>query len=171
MKSILTLTLTVLCSLFVQAQVMTPELLWQLKRVSPIGLTDDGQSVLFRVSQYDIASNSRSSNTYIIPVAGGTAKEVDDYSDLYTSSAISPNGKFELMTKEVKMQPVLGSEHYSEMTKSNVYIYDNLNYRHWDKWEDGYFSHLFVKDLKSGEETMTEISIFPFIPVIFSSKT
>ncbi|MEO1054902.1 MAG: S9 family peptidase [Bacteroidota bacterium] len=153
MKSILTLLIAAFCSLAAQAQVMTPELLWQLKRVSPIALSNDGQSVIFRVSQYSIEANARSSKTYTIPITGGAAVEISDYANIHTNPALSPDGNYQLITKEVKTVPVLGSEHYPEMEKSNVYIYDNLNYRHWDKWEDGYFSHLFIKDLKSGSET------------------
>ena len=153
MKFILTFAITIFCSMVAQAQVMSPELLWQLKRVSPVGLSNDGQSVIFRVSQYDIEANSRSSKTYKIPVAGGTAEEIEGYIDIFTNPALSPDGNYMLMTKEVKIKPVLGSEFYPEMEQSNVYIYDNLNYRHWDKWEDGAFGHLFVKNLQNGSET------------------
>lgn len=153
MKPFVTSVLAFFFSIAVQSQVMTPELLWELKRVSPVGITDDGQSVLFNVSQYSIETNTRSSNTYKIAISGGEAIEVGDYSDSYTNPALSPGGAYELTTREVKMKPVLGSEHYPELGKSNVYIYDNLNYRHWDQWEDGSFSHLIIKDLKSGSET------------------
>ena len=136
----------------VQAQVMTPELLWQLKRVSPVGLSDDGKSVIFRVSQYDIEANNRSSKTYKISITGGEATEISDYSGIFTSSALSPDGKYELLTREIKIKPVLGMEFYPEMDKSNVHIYDNLNYRHWDKWEDGNYGHLFIKDLQNESE-------------------
>lgn len=152
MKTILTYLIVFFCSIAAHSQVMTPELLWQLKRVSPIGLTDDGQSVLFRVSQYSIEENSRSSKTFQIPITGGDAMEITDYDGVFTNPALSPDGNYELMTKEVKIVTVLGSEFYPEMDKSNVYIYDNLNYRHWDKWEDGNYDHLFIKDLKNGSE-------------------
>lgn len=143
----------ILYSVIAHAQVMSPEMLWQLKRVSPIGLTNDGQSVIFRSTQYDIESNSRSSKTYRVEVSGGDAVEISDYNSVITNSAVSPGGNYELVAKEVKIQSVLGSEYYPEMDKSNVYIYDNLNYRHWDKWEDGNYGHLFVKNLKDGTET------------------
>ncbi len=153
MRSILTPLLVLLCSASLQAQVMTPKLLWQLKRVSPVGLADDGKSVVFNVTQYDIEANSRSTKTYQIPISGGDPLAVSSYENIVTDPSISSNGSHQLMTKEVKLQPVLGSEHYPELTQSDVYIYDNLNYRHWDTWEDGAFSHLFVKNLKTGTET------------------
>lgn len=153
MKSIISLVFILLYPTFTQSQVMTPELLWQLKRVSPIGLTNDKQSVLFKVSQYDIEANSSSSKTYSIPISGGDALQVSNYKDSYTNPALSPNGKYELFTREVKIKLVTGTDFYPEMDKSNVYIYDNLNYRHWDTWEDGSFSHLFIKNLETGVET------------------
>ena len=150
MKSLLTLTITFFISILAQAQVMTPELLWQLKRVSPIGITTDEQSVIFRVSQYDIEQNSRSSKLFRIPISGGNAIEIDEYDGIIADQSLSPDGKFQLYTEEVKIQSVLGSEFYPELKKSEVYIYDNLNYRHWDKWEDGAYGHLFVKNLEDG---------------------
>ncbi len=52
----------------------------------------------------------------------------------------------------MEVEPVKGEDFYPELEKSEVYIYDDLNYRHWDKWEDGHYSHLFLKDLSTGEE-------------------
>ena len=54
---------------------------------------------------------------------------------------------------------VYGYDFYPELTKSNVQIYNGLDYRHWDTWEDGKFSHIFLskinettkKDLMAGE--------------------
>ena len=44
-----------------------------------------------------------------------------------------------------------GSDLYPELTKSNVYIFDNLNYRHWDKWNTGSFNHVFFAPLINGK--------------------
>jgi dipeptidyl aminopeptidase/acylaminoacyl peptidase len=54
---------------------------------------------------------------------------------------------------------VYGSDFYPDLTKSNVQVYNSLMYRHWDTWEDGKFSHVFLsgindtakKDLMPGE--------------------
>ena len=37
---------------------MTPELLWSLNRVSAVGLTEDGQTVVFSVTRYDVGENA-----------------------------------------------------------------------------------------------------------------
>src|SRR4029077_540481 len=36
-------------------------------------------------------------------------------------------------------------------SKSKVRIYDHLLIRHWDSWNEGKRSHLFVADTKTGE--------------------
>lgn len=134
------------------AQVMTPEKLWELERISPVGLTTDGQKVIFTTHSYNLEENKSSSKIYIIPVKGGEAMQVSSYDTLYTDSKISPSGQYKIIPKEVQVHPVTGEDFYPELEKSEVYIYDDLNYRHWDKWEDGKYSHLFVKDLNTGEE-------------------
>src|SRR5262249_44655448 len=38
-----------------------------------------------------------------------------------------------------------------EESKSKARIYDHLMIRHWDRWDEGKRSHLFVADAKTGE--------------------
>lgn len=139
-------------SLSAFAQTMTPEKLWELKRVSPIGLSKDGQKVIFSSRSYDIETNSGSSKTYVISLKGGEPVQINSYDSIYKDSKISPSGEYKIVSKEVKVEPVSGEDFYPEMKKSDVYIYDDLNYRHWDTWEDGKYSHLFIKSLSSEEE-------------------
>ncbi len=134
------------------SQMMTPEKLWELERVSPVGLSNDGQKVIFTTRSYNLEENKSSTKTYVIPVKGGEAVQVSSYDSLYTDSKIAPSGNYKIIPKEVQVHPVMGEDFYPELDKSDVYIYDNLNYRHWDKWEDGQYSHLFLKDLDTGEE-------------------
>lgn len=136
----------------VSAQTLTPEKLWELKRVSAVGLSNDGGEVIFTTRSYDLDSNSGTSKTFVIPVKGGEAKEISSADSLLTDSKISASGKWKIVPKEVEVIPVTGEDFYPELEKSEVYIYDNLNYRHWDKWEDGHYSHLFLKDISTGEE-------------------
>jgi dipeptidyl aminopeptidase/acylaminoacyl peptidase len=138
---------------------MTPELLWQLGRVSALGVTKDGKSVVYSVRKYDMATNGSTSKQYIIPVTGGEPVEILNGSSLVRDRHISPNGEYRLAPKEVKIMSVYGSDHYPDLQKSNAMVYDALMYRHWDTWEDGKFSHLFLykgleangKDLMEGE--------------------
>ncbi|MGB5464419.1 MAG: S9 family peptidase [Aureibaculum sp.] len=139
------------------AQVLTPEKLWELERISAVGLTEDGKEVIFTSKSYDIASNNSASKTYKISISGGNVTELGNYNDIYKDPKISPSGNYKIIDKKVKLKKVSGKDHYPEMEKSNVYIYENLNYRHWDTWEDGTFDHLFLKDLTEGSTVELDI--------------
>lgn len=128
---------------FAQNQ-LTPELLWQLGRVSPLGLSKDGNYVIYSVGIPNVAENKTSRKTYMLPVEGGSPIVLNNPDSLLVNKNISPDGKYMLSNKEVKIKKVSGSDYYPELPKSNVYIYDNLMYRHWDTWEDGKFDHVFL---------------------------
>jgi dipeptidyl aminopeptidase/acylaminoacyl peptidase len=162
MKKIILVLAVLAISITVHAQVMTPEMLWELNRVSVVGLNNEGNEVIFKVTQYDIETNSKSSKTFKIALAGGEAVEIDSYEDIYTDTDISPNGRYKIVAKEVKLKPVTGTDFYPELDKSNVYIYDNLNYRHWDTWEDGAYSHLLLQALVSREADLDIMQDEPY---------
>lgn len=123
-------------------QVMTPELLWKLGRASALGITKDGKSIVYKVSTPNVEENKSDSKFYTIPVNGGTATEVTEYKDLLNDKYVSPDGKWFLTSKEVKVDKVNGKDFYTELEKSNVQVYDGLDYRHWDTWNDGTHNHV-----------------------------
>ncbi|RAJ01647.1 dipeptidyl aminopeptidase/acylaminoacyl peptidase [Chitinophaga skermanii] len=171
-------------------QKMTPEMLWQLGRVSGETLTADGKSVIYGVSNYNIAENRGERNLFVMPVTGGTPRQLTsskgnegnvqtlangrlgyNYKGQYwemdadgsnavqktnfpqsvSNIRVSADGKYILFSKDVKIEKVSGADFYEDMPKSNVQIYTNLNYRHWDTWEDGYYSHIFVAPYNNGQ--------------------
>ena len=152
--------LIALLPLFVFAQNnMTPELLWKLGRVSGVSISKDKQYIIYSVSTPDVTQNKSTTKTYRIAANGGNAEEISNADTLVFNHHISPDGKWKIMDSEVKVMNVYGSDFYPELTKSNVQIYTSLMYRHWDTWEDGKFSHIFLqnqndttkKDLMPGE--------------------
>jgi len=70
----------------------------------------------------------------------------------WDNARISPDGKYIAFTKEVLVTPVKGSDLYKDLPKTTLHAYTDLNYRHWDTWEDGKFSHLFIVSVKGGVE-------------------
>lgn len=156
MKKYIALSVLFISSLSLLAQdVMTPEKLWELGRVSPIGITKDGASVVYRVTTPSIETNDFSSKTYMVSLSGGDPKEIEGHSDLVNDKNLSPDGKHQLFHKAVKLQKVLGKDYYEGVEESNVMIYDALNYRHWDTYNLGEFNHVFYK--KVGEEEGIDI--------------
>ena len=128
-------------------QNLSPQQLLELNRVSSVGLTHDKSAVIYRSSKNDVFANTRSTKYYLQPLDGSAKKEISDYSHLVSDKHVSPVGQYKISTKNVKIERITGTDFYPELENSNVQIYESLQYRHWDTWEDGEYSHLFVEDL------------------------
>lgn len=142
MKKILFLTLTVMGLSASAQQHMTPEKLLSLGRVSALGISQDGKSIIYRVSVPNMQENKSETKFYSMPVNGGNAKEIQDYKELLKDNYISPNGRYSLTHKEIKVNSVHGKDFYPELDKSTVQIYNGLDYRHWDTWNEGIHNHV-----------------------------
>lgn len=153
LKRIVTVLLLFVSAFSFSQNKLTPELLWKLGRVSGLGISKDGKYVVYSVSTPDWETNKSTHKSYIIPVNGGNATEINNPDSLLNDKNISPDGRFMISSKEVKVKSVTGADYYPELTKSNVYIFDNLMYRHWDTWEDGKFGHVFLSKLVNKKPT------------------
>ncbi len=138
-------------------RLMSPELLWQVKRVSPMGLSDDNQSLLYKVSTPVIEENSFNTKSYILNLKTGLISEINDITPYRKDPKISPNGQLKAIDKTTKVQPVMAMDFHPKYDKSSAQIYSALDHRHWDKWNDGNFNHLFVG--KTSEDVTTYADI------------
>jgi dipeptidyl aminopeptidase/acylaminoacyl peptidase len=148
------------CSLFVMAgsaqQTMTPEMLLELGKINTSGVSKDGKSVIYSVKSFRIAEGKSQKKYFSLPLTGGPAKELNETKDLaslLTDDRISKDGSHSIHSQEVKIKKVYGSDFYPSLTKSDVMIYDDLDYRHWDTWEDGSYGHVFLYTLKDNKVT------------------
>lgn len=163
MKKLLLLTVSIMGLTASAQQVMTPELLWKLGRVSTLGITKDGKNIVYKVSTPNAEENKSASKFYTIPVNGGAATEVTEYAALLDDRFISADGKWALTSKEVKVDKVHGKDLYPELDKSNVQVYNGLDYRHWDTYNDGTHNH--VGYTKVGDKDKTSfVDIMPDEP-------
>jgi dipeptidyl aminopeptidase/acylaminoacyl peptidase len=115
---------TLILSVFFTAQalasdVMTPEKLWQVKRVSPVGLSLDKQQVVYKVTTPDIAGNGFNSQYYRVPVVGGDMVLIDSPKGLVKDRNLSADGTKRLMHQDVALQSVLGSARHDDLALSN----------------------------------------------------
>jgi len=132
---------------------MTPELLWQVKKVSPIGVSADGKELFYKVSTPNVEENNFDSRYYKMPITGGNFTEISKDEAKVTDKNLSPSGQYLLMNKPVQVKDVAEKDIYNDLPKSDAYVYTSLDYRHWDTWNDGSYSHVFYKDVKTGAET------------------
>jgi dipeptidyl aminopeptidase/acylaminoacyl peptidase len=152
--------LSIFLPAFAQAQQpLTPEKLWSLGRVSARGLTKDGSAVVYTVATPDVAAVKMARKTYVLPLTWGTPVEVANADSLLPDSKLSPNGQYRISSAEVKIVPVAGSDFYPNLPKSNALIYDQLNNRHWDEWEDGKYGHVLLQKLENGKPSGEPIDL------------
>lgn len=159
MKKIFFLLITTVFALQLSAQkVCTPDFLWDLGRVSGQAISDDGQTVYYSVSKQNVYNETRERKYYAIDINGGRAREISSLPAKQSAKAldkaqdikVSPNGQHAIVVRNVPVKKVTGKQLYPNMPNADVYIYDDLNYRHWDTWEDGNYDHLFVADVVAG---------------------
>lgn len=129
---------------------LTPRDLIELNRVGGMGIDNDG-NVIYAVSKVDLESNKKTTRFYSVDLNGENRKEIEDGKLRLPDHDVSPDKTKKIVIEEVKIRDVFGTDHYPEMTGSNMMIYNELNYRHWDQWEDGKYSHVMVEDQKTGE--------------------
>jgi dipeptidyl aminopeptidase/acylaminoacyl peptidase len=146
MKKILLTTLTMMSLSAMAQNVMSPETLWKLGRVSSLGISKDSKNIVYKVTTPSVEENKSNSKFYIIPINGGTPTEIKETKDLVKDKNISPDGKYLVYNEEVKISNILGKDFYPDLEKSEVQIYDGLDYRHWDTWNEGKFNHVLYKE-------------------------
>ncbi|MFI2741700.1 S9 family peptidase [Zhouia sp. PK063] len=153
MKKTIIIALSILSLQGMKAQEhMTPELLWKVKRVSVLGVSKDGEKLVYKVTLPNVEENNSSSTYYTIPIAGGEPTEIEDYTAILNDKNISPDGKLVLYNEEVQVENILAKDLFKDLDKSTAHVYTSLDYRHWDKWNTGKYNHVFYKKNEDGAE-------------------
>ena len=161
-KKIVALSLLIASTGNVSAQeTMTPEKLIELNRVSGIGFNEDKTQVIYSVSKVDVQSNKKQTHLYSIGLDGTGKKEVSTINYNPAIKEISPDGKHKILIEDVKIRDINGVDYYPELKQSNMMIIDELNYRHWDNWEDGKYNHVMVQNI-DGSNKMDIMANEPF---------
>ena len=81
----------------------------------------------------------------------GEPKQLTNVEGGLSNLRFSPDGKHLLFSREVQLKAMHSSDKHPDLKKANAYVYDDLNYRHWDTWEDGKFQHVFFASYNNGE--------------------
>ncbi|WP_458627305.1 S9 family peptidase [Winogradskyella sp. PC D3.3] len=163
MKNIIFIIGLMLTSNLIQAQkTMTPELLWQVERLNVMGIDSEGSTLFFSVKTPNIKENNYDSKYFKMPIEGGDMVEIKEEDVRATDKNVSADGNYKLFNNEVHIEAIKGSDVYKNLDKSDVYIFSDLDIRHWDTWSDGRFNHLLYK--KIGLEDATGIDIMPNEP-------
>ena len=78
MKKIIGIFLLAAATLSAQDKLMSPELLWELGRVSLDAVSPDGKSFVYGVSRYDVNANKGNRDLYLMNIKSGETKQLTD---------------------------------------------------------------------------------------------
>lgn len=151
-KGLLTLMAGMLTNFITAQQPLTPEKLWELNRVGTIGLSLDKNYVFFSVSKPNMEENSFQKEFYKLPVKGGVPIPVSEEETKKITTKMNASGNKKLVHKAVKLKSVFAKDFYQDLQKSSGQLYTTLDHRHWDKWMDGTYNHVFIENIADGKQ-------------------
>lgn len=96
---------------------------------------------------YFLDSSGGTSQLWSIGADGTGIRQISALDKDVAGYGVSPKGDNVWLTMDVAVEKVKSAEAFADMPKSKALIYDDLMVRHWDTWEDGSYSHLFLAPL------------------------
>jgi dipeptidyl aminopeptidase/acylaminoacyl peptidase len=109
----------------------------------------DGKHVAF------VSSRGGSAQVWLLPIEGGEPRQLTTLPIDVAGPVWSPRGDKLIVAAEVypglSPDETAAKDKEKESSRSKVRAFDSLMIRHWDRWDEGKRSHLFVVDAKTGE--------------------
>jgi dipeptidyl aminopeptidase/acylaminoacyl peptidase len=109
----------------------------------------DGTQIAF------VSDRGGSSQVWLLPVAGGEAGQLTKLPIDVAGPIWSPKGDTIAFAAEVypgsSPEQSAAKDKEKADAKSKARIYDHLMIRHWNAWDEGKRSHMFVADAKTGQ--------------------
>ncbi len=106
----------------------------------------DGEKIVY------LSSASGEVQAWVMNTDGTGKQKISDVDGGISSMAFSPAGDRILYTKDVQIDKTT-QDAYPDLQLSDGRVINDLMYRHWDTWEDGAYSHIFIADFKEGRFT------------------
>ncbi|WP_159022286.1 S9 family peptidase [Formosa sp. L2A11] len=156
-KLILILTAVITSNLLSAQNVMNPELLWSVKRIGVMGVSQDGSEIFYSVKIPNIEDNSYDTSYFKIPIDGGEAVEIKKEDVTVSDKNISPDGAYKVFNKAVHIEDIKAKDIYKNLDKADAYVFTDLDNRHWDTWNDGSYDHVFYKKVNAEDESATDV--------------
>jgi len=103
----------------------------------------DGQKIGY------LSAASGSSQLWEMDPDGGNPRQVTNVAGGITGFGYAPGMQHIYYTRRVKVLADISDMH-PDLPQANAYIYNDLMYRHWDRWADAWFSHIFIAAYNDG---------------------
>jgi len=103
---------------------------------------------------YFLSTRSGSSQVWCVPTAGGEATQVTNLPLDVSNLVLSPAGGNMAFSMDVfpglTVEETVKKLEKTKACKASGQVYERLFFRHWDSWNDGRRSHVFVMPLAGG---------------------
>ena len=96
---------------------------------------------------YFTSNRSGSTQLWSMNAEGGNVKQITEVEGGIEGYGVAPAADKLFYVKKVHAADTKSSDIYKDMDKSKARIYDDLMSRHWDYWDEGDYSHIFIADL------------------------
>ena len=96
---------------------------------------------------YFTSNRSGSTQLWSMNAEGGNVKQITEVEGGIEGYGVAPAADKLFYVKKVHATDTKSSDIYKDMDKSKARIYDDLMSRHWDYWDEGDYSHIFIADL------------------------
>ena len=103
----------------------------------------DGKAIYFT------SNRSGSTQLWKMNPDGSATKQITNIEGGIEGYGVAPTGDKLFYVKKVHVADVKSSDIHKDMDKSKARIYDDLMSRHWDYWDEGDYSHIFIADLSA----------------------
>ncbi|SMO84607.1 Dipeptidyl aminopeptidase/acylaminoacyl peptidase [Saccharicrinis carchari] len=104
-----------------------------------VNWSPDGNKITF------LSAESGSTQLWTMNTDGSGKKQITAIEGGIKGYAYSPNMQQLAFVAKVKLDDDI-HDLYPDLPHANARIEDDLMYRHWDSWADGYYSHIFVAE-------------------------
>ncbi|MDG5799027.1 S9 family peptidase [Marinilabiliaceae bacterium ANBcel2] len=121
---------------------------------SQVNWRPDGEKINF------LSSENGSTQLMEINPDGSGRRAITDIDGGVKGYKYSPDLSSLLFVKDVKLEET-PQERHSDLPKTKVRIENDLMYRHWDRWHNYHYSHIFIADatekiIKEGKDIMED---------------
>jgi len=96
-----------------------------------------------------LSTEGETAQIWTIATDGNSKQKISSFDSDINGFQLSPKGDRILFISEVKIDKNT-ADIYPDLPKASGVMINDLMYRHWDSWEDGLYSHVFVADLVGG---------------------
>ncbi len=96
---------------------------------------------------YSLPARGGSMRVWSRKPEGGGVRQISDKHEGVEAYGTAPGGQKIFFVKKVHAANRRSADIYKDMDKSKARIYDDLMCRHWNYWDEGEYSHIFIADI------------------------